>query len=173
MLKITKFIIFISINFSLFGCDILFEDKSPIYIKMKNNIKINELKKISEIIEGEWENICIMRPYHGFISGLDEKKMEIINKKISQSDLIIDEGHWHFVLSKDEQFHVISFKRNRKLDVEQINFSQKQINYFKKINFSPEFCPSFNQAAIFKFQRSDTIQPEHIRIYITLGAIVQ
>lgn len=177
MLKISRFIIFISISFSLLSCDIFLEHKNSLYEKI-DDIKLNSFKKVSEIIEGEWEYICILRPYHGGISGLDERKTDIINNKISQSDLIIDEGSWHFILSKDEKFHAISSRRSR-IDVQQINFSQKQISYFKKINFSTEYCPDFNEAAIFKFQKNEKngtiyrtilrtiLRRKNIRTYIT------
>ena len=96
---------------------------------------------------------------------LDKDKAKIINRKIYQESLIVDEGHWnadhywHFILSKEEDFKTFSFNRrlfsfSRGLAVQQKNFSQKQTDDFRKLNFhAVGSCPAFNQATIFKSQR--------------------
>ena len=165
MARIIKIIVFISITLSLCSCDFIFGEKSElekekIALEEKlRNIGINELKKVSDLIEGEWDMICISPPYHGFGSDPEDGL-----------DLTIDEAHWHFILYREGKApKAFSFKVNKKLDVQQINFAQKQTDDFRKLNFHPGYCVAFNQAAIFKFQRRST--PKHIRTCITLGAI--
>ena len=165
MAKLIKIIFFISMTLSLCSCDFIFGEKSElekekIALEEKlRNIGINELKKVSDLIEGEWDMICIWPPYHGFGSDLKDKL-----------DLTIDEAHWHFILYREGKAPK-AFSFNRRIDVQQINFTQKQTDDFRKLNFHPGSCPAFNQATIFKSQMRYPTEPERIYIHITLGVI--
>ena len=75
MARIIKIIVFISITLSLCSCDFIFGEKSElekekIALEEKlRNIGINELKKVSDLVEGEWDMICILTPYQGSVYG--------------------------------------------------------------------------------------------------------
>ena len=149
---------------ALTGCDYSAEDdhfvEESITSKRLKEMGIGEYKYLKEIYEGQWERVCIRAPYTSFGSDISK-----------QFNLNTGESHWHFVFSKDNEFYPISFERSRKLDVKQINFVQKQMDDFKKLSFSPVYCASFNQAAIFKYE--ERWREEDVRTYITLGVIKQ
>ena len=118
----------------------------------------------------------MLPPYHGGVIGLsDEKKKAFINKKIVQFDLIINEEHWHLIFFKnihfDEYFDYVSFERTREPDIRHNNFSEKQMDDFKRFDFSPSYCTEINQAAIFKFEYQ--WREEDARIQVTLGVMKQ
>ena len=172
MARIIKIIVFISTTLSLCSCDFIFGEKSElekekIALEEKlRNIGINELKKVSDLIEGEWDMICISPPY------ISPPYDDFGSDPKDELDLTIDEAHWHFVLYREGKA-LKAFSFNLRIDVQQINFAQKQTDDFRKLNFHPGYCPAFNQAAIFKSQRRYPIDPERIYTYITLGVINQ
>ena len=160
--------VFLSAIFSrcngLFKCDLIFgsvlEDKIV-------DIEMNALKKVSELVEREWQIICILFPYNNFITGVEKNRAELINKKIEQlvrsGSMIYDDGVYQIIFSKDEDFDYFSFSR-RKLDIAQGGFDKVLLDKFDQINFSPKDCTHFEQAAIFKFEKNN-------HTYITLGEI--
>ena len=96
---------------------------------------------------------------------------------MTQSDLVISEVTWHLVFFRnapfDEYFDYVSFRISisRGLNIQQINFSEKQTEDFKRVSFSPSYCAEINQAAIFKFEHRWREEDAHT--HITLGVIDQ
>ena len=164
---------------ALTGCDYSAEDdhfvEESITSKRLKEMGIGEYKYLKDIYDGQWEKVCVLPPYSGGVILSDKKKEAFVDEKIIQSDLVIDEGCWHFVFFKDapfdEYFDYVSFKRTRKPDIKHNNFPEEQMDYFKQFGFSPSNCAAIDQAAIFKaeYQWRD----EDAYTQVTLGVINQ
>ena len=139
----------------LTGCDCFFVEES-ITSKRLKEMGIGEYKYLKDIYEEQWERVCVLPPYSGGVILSDKKKQAFVDEKIIQRSLVIDEGCWHFVFFRnapfDEYFDYVSFGRSRELDIQEINFSEEQMDDFKRFGFSPSYCAEINQAAIFKFE---------------------
>ena len=159
---------------ALASCDYFFVEES-ITSKRLKEIGVGEYKYLRDIHGGQWEKVCVLPQYHAVVKGLsDKKKKEFIYKKMDQFDLVISEGDWHLVFFRnthlDEYFDYVSFRTSRELDIQQINFSEKQTEDFKRVGFFPSYCADINQAAIFK---SEFRWREDVYTNITLGVIDQ
>lgn len=164
---------------TLAGCDYSAEDdhfvEESIASKRLKEMGIGEYKYLRDIYGGEWEQVCVLPPYYGVVIGLsDEKKEAFIDEKIIQSGLVISEVTWHLVFFRkahlDEYFDYVSFGI-RGLNIQQINFLEKQTEDFKRVGFSPSYCADINQATIFKFEHRWREEDAHT--HITLGVIDQ
>ena len=159
---------------ALAGCDYFFVEES-ITSKRLKEISVGEYKYLRDIHGGQWEKACVLPPYYGGVIGLSDKKKEaFVDEKIIQSSLVISEGNWHLVFFRnahlDEYFDYVSFRISRELDIQQINFLEKQTEDFKRVGFFPSYCADINQAAIFK---SEFRWREDVYTSITLGVIDQ
>ena len=114
-------------------------------------------------------------PYSSGVILPDKEKEAFVDEKITQFDLVISEVIWHLVFFRnahfDEYFDYVSFRIIRGLNIQQINFLEKQMSDFKRISFFPSYCADINQAAIFKFEYR--WREEDARTHITLGVINQ
>ena len=160
---------------ALAGCDYFFVEES-ITSKRLKEISVGEYKYLRDIHGGQWEQVCVLPPYYGGVIGLSDKEREtFVEKKMTQSDLVISEVTWHFVFFRnihlDEYFDYVSFRISRGLNIQQINFSEQQTEDFKRVGFSPSYCAGINQAAIFKFEHRWREEDAHT--HITLGVINQ
>ena len=164
---------------ALAGCGYYAEDahfvEESIISKRLKEISVGEYEYLRDIYGGQWEQICVLPPYYGGVIGLsDEKKEAFIDEKIIQSGLVISEVTWHLVFFRnapfDEYFDYVSF-RIRGLNIQQINFLEKQTEDFKRVGFSPSYCADINQATIFKFEHRWREEDAHT--HITLGVIDQ
>lgn len=165
---------------ALADCDYYAEDdhffEESITSKRLKEIDVGEYKYLRDIYGGQWEQVCVLPPYYGVVIGLSDKKKEaFVDEKITQSGLVISEGNWHLVFFRnahlDEYFDYVSFAISRGLNIQQINFSEKQTEDFKRVGFSPSYCADINQAAIFKFEHR--WREEDVHTHITLGVIKQ
>ena len=158
-----------SIVTSVLGEKTVLEEKTQ-------NIAVNTFQKLSELVESEWEIVCVLTPYMSDITGLEKstilekKQVEFINKKIDQLEwwygsLNFDGNSSYIIFLQGERFDYSIFKRGRlRIELEQNNFDQALLDKFDQINFAPKHCTYFEQAAIFRFRKYNSP-------YITLGEI--
>ena len=159
---------------ALAGCDYFFVEES-ITSKRLKEIGVGEYKYLRDIHGGQWEKVCVVSPYSGGVILPDKEKEAFVDENITQSGLVISEVTWHLVFFRnahfDEYFDYVSFRISRGLNIQQINFSEKQTEDFKRVGFSPSYCADINQAAIFKFEHRWREEDAHT--HITLGVIDQ
>ena len=149
---------------SQYGCGINSDSDSIIDISHINNMKVGDLVKLSDISQGDWDIVCVLMPYSGGFSDSEDERINRIDQKISELNLSISEGDWHFLFEKEGIVVANSFKTRNKLDIKQKGFDaivQKLLNIY---SFTPRYCTEFSQAIIFKFK-------EHDWNYIILGEI--
>lgn len=164
---------------TLAGCDYSTEDdhfaEESITRKRLKEMDVGEYKYLRDIYGGEWEQVCVVPPYSGGVILSDKKKQAFVNEKITQSGLVVSEVTWHLVFFRnahlDEYFDYVSFKRIRKPDIRHNNFSEEQMDDFKRFGFFPSYCAEINQAAIFKSE--DRWRDEDTYTQVTLGVINQ
>ena len=134
--------------------------------KRIENMGYDEFEHASNIFEGSWDTICVLTPYHGWVSGF-----ESINKKIEEKErngeIEISEGLFQILFQKKQDFYHISYsRRNAGFFVKQYDFTQRLKNKFKDNKFEPgvppDTCFPFSRSIIFKFRNNN-------QIYITLG----
>ena len=182
--KISKIIVLLSVflgvslgafylSFSLSTTFSEFSD--PIFTSVleekTQNIAVNTSQKLSELVESEWEIVCVLTSYYTDITMstiLEKKQVELINKKIVQLKWLYgrsgsDDRTSYIIFLQGERFDYSIFKRGW-LRIEQNNFDQASLDKFDQINFAPKRCTYFEQAAIFRSGKYN--DP-----YMTLGEI--
>ncbi|HQV87696.1 MAG TPA: hypothetical protein PLV19_11250 [Nitrosomonas sp.] len=148
----------------LYGCGINSDSDSIIDISHINNMKVGDLVKLSDISQGDWDIVCVLMPYSGGFSDSEDERINRIDQKISELNLSISEGDWHFLFEKEGIVVANSFKTRNKLDIKQKGFDAIVHNLLNINYFTPRYCTEFSQAIIFKFK-------EHDWNYIILGEI--
>jgi len=161
MSKIIKLFMVITVAFSLWGCDLLFESRNLLDKKIQN-IELNRPTKINDLIDGRWDTVCVLVPYQTFLKDDGSETVKSINKEIEDAKLSIDESHWHLILMGSEKISIISERVSNLFSVKQGGFNKFFSEKFFEANFKPLSCADFNESYFLKYGQNKSI-------YLSLG----
>ena len=67
-------------------------------------VEIGELKKLSDLVEGEWDKACLMDYYQSQLRDNVDEEIRSINKRLEDERLCLNDGCWNLVLKNTERF---------------------------------------------------------------------
>ncbi len=120
-----------------------------------------EVKYVHEMIEGNWDTVCILTPYqrythigvHSILEGIKLDNDKIFYTKVEMPDLSADDSLWHLILKKRHSGNhkVMRLSRLKKLYPKQKSFSETVLDNFTKIGFTPRGCVDFKDAMFLRY----------------------
>ncbi len=96
-----------------------------------------------ELIDGDWDVICLLRATNGITSWHYRKKYRYLHDRIPQLGLY-SESAWHVVFANKEHVSKIATNRRHAVDAGYDEFFKQTIQKFATMGFSPQECADFD-----------------------------
>jgi hypothetical protein len=160
IVKILKSILIILILIIL-SRNLFFKIENQLQIELLSKWKDNSLIKFTNLINKDYNRICVINPYESNIDN-DENSNEInqMNDYLKKISYVGDEGNWAFVMSIDNSIELFEFNRGE-IDIFS-SLSNSKIKF--PDNFVPNNCIDFKNGFLYLFENEK-------RKYIILGEL--
>jgi hypothetical protein len=160
VVKILKSILIILILIIL-SRNLVFKMENQLQIELLNKWKDNSLIKFTNLINKDYNRICVINPYESTIDN-DENSNEInqMNDYLKKKSYIRAEKNWSFVMSVDNNIELFEFNRGE-IDIFS-SVSNSKIKF--PDNFIPNKCVNFKNGFLYLFENEK-------RKYIILGEV--
>ena len=160
VVKILKSILIILILIIL-SRNLVFKMENQLQIELLNKWKDNSLIKFTNLINKDYNRICVINPYESNIDN-DENSNEInqMNDYLKKKSYIRAEKNWSFVMSVDNNIELFEFNRGE-IDIFS-SVSNSKIKF--PDNFIPNKCVNFKNGFLYLFENEK-------RKYIILGEV--
>ncbi|RWS49818.1 hypothetical protein CKA56_06945 [Arcobacter venerupis] len=141
--------------------NLVFKMENQLQIELLNKWKDNSLIKFTNLINKDYNRICVINPYESNIDN-DENSNEInqMNSYLKKISYVGDEKNWAFVMSIDNNIELFEFNRGE-IDI----FSSISNSKIKlPDNFLPNKCVNSKSGFLYLFENEK-------RKYIILGEV--
>ena len=119
--------------------------------------------KLSELINGKVDTVCVLRPYQDKISENHPENV-VINRYLKDIKYRANESYWSLVTLTSFSVTHYTFKRSKVLDIFTLHSQNSLAAVAIPANFEMAECVSFEQAALFKTVIFD-------RAYMIFGSV--
>ena len=126
-------------------------------VKLLNIWENNRFVKVTDLLEKNYEKICVLPPYGGEVFEEDNtSEVQKMNAYLKSIEYANDEGTWSLVVLNDKKVELFKFDRGN-IDI----FSSNRSKYLPE-NFVEEMCSTSQDGYFY-------LSTVNKRKYITLG----